>query len=59
MASPSLQAVIERDLNEGRKMGIRGIPAIFVNGKLLEDRSLRGFQLMIDGELGKKGADRP
>jgi len=55
MASPSLQAVIERDLNEGRKMGIRGIPAIFVNGKLLEDRSLRGFQLMIDGELGKKG----
>jgi protein-disulfide isomerase len=54
MASPSLQAVIERDLNEGRKMGIRGIPAIFVNGKLLEDRSLRGFQLMIDGELGKK-----
>ena len=55
MTSPSLQAVIERDLNEGRKMGIRGIPAIFVNGKLLEDRSLRGFQLMIDGELGKKG----
>ena len=55
MASPSNQAVIERDLNEGRKMGIRGIPAIFVNGKLLEDRSLRGFQLMLDGELGKKG----
>jgi protein-disulfide isomerase len=54
MASPSLQAVIERDLNEGRKMGVRGIPAIFVNGKSLEDRSLRGFQLMIDGELGKK-----
>ena len=59
MASPSNQAVIERDLNEGRKMGIRGIPAIFVNGKLLEDRSLKGFQLMIDGELGKKGADKP
>jgi protein-disulfide isomerase len=59
MASPSLQTVIERDLNEGRKMGIRGIPAIFVNGKLLEDRSLRGFQLMIDGELGKKGPVRP
>jgi protein-disulfide isomerase len=55
MASPGLQAVIERDLNEGRKMGVRGIPAIFVNGKLLEDRSLKGFQLMIDGELGKKG----
>jgi protein-disulfide isomerase len=59
MTSPRLQAVIERDLNEGRKMGVRGIPAIFVNGKLLEDRSLRGFQVMIDGELGKKGAVRP
>ena len=55
MASPGLQAIIERDLNEGRKMGIRGIPAIFVNGKSLEDRSLRGFQLIIDDELGKKG----
>jgi protein-disulfide isomerase len=54
MASPSIQAIVERDLNEGRKMGIRGIPAIFINGKSLEDRSLRGFQLMIDGELGKK-----
>jgi len=54
MASPTLLAVIERDLNEGRKMGVRGIPAIFVNGKSLEDRSLRGFQSMIDGELGKK-----
>jgi len=54
MTSPTLLAVIERDLNEGRKMGVRGIPAIFVNGKSLEDRSLRGFQSMIDGELGKK-----
>ena len=55
MASPNLQAIVERDLNEGRKMGIRGIPTIFINGKMLEDRSLRGFQVMIDGELGKKG----
>ena len=54
MASPSIQAIVERDLNDGRKMGIRGIPAIFVNGKSLEDRTLRGFQLMIDSELGKK-----
>lgn len=54
MTSPGLQAVIERDLNEGRKMGIRGIPAIFVNGKSLDDRSLRGFQLMIDEEISKK-----
>jgi protein-disulfide isomerase len=54
MTSPTLLAVIERDLNEGRKMSVRGIPAIFVNGKSLEDRSLKGFQLVIDGELGKK-----
>ena len=54
LASPSLKAVIERDVNEAKKMGIRGIPAIFINGKSLEDRSLRGFQLMIDAELAKK-----
>jgi protein-disulfide isomerase len=54
MASPGLKAVIERDLNEAKKMGIRGIPAIFINGKSLDDRSLRGFQSMIDAELAKK-----
>jgi len=55
MASPTFRALIERDLNEGRKIGIRGIPSIFVNGKSLEDRSLKGFQLMIEAELKKRG----
>jgi predicted DsbA family dithiol-disulfide isomerase len=54
MASPSFKAVIVRDLNEARRMGIRGIPAIFINGKSLEDRSMGGFQIMIDAELAKK-----
>ena len=54
MASPRIQALVERDLKDGRRMGIRGIPAIFINGKSLGERSLRGFQLMIDSELGKR-----
>jgi predicted DsbA family dithiol-disulfide isomerase len=54
MASPNFKAVIVRDLNEARRMGIRGIPAVFINGKSLEDRSMRGFQVMIDAELAKK-----
>ncbi len=55
MESNNLQALIERDLNDGRKIGIKGIPAVFINGKFLEAPSARGFQSMIDAELRRKG----
>jgi protein-disulfide isomerase len=50
---PSIQQVISRDMNEGRQAGVRGIPTVFINGKLVKDRSLRGFEKMIQGELEK------
>ena len=46
-----LAQLVTRDLAEGQKAGVRGTPSIFVNGKLLKDRSLAGFSRMIDREL--------
>jgi protein-disulfide isomerase len=53
MASPALQKIIDRDIDEGRRFGVRGVPLVYVNGRLLEERSPRGLQAMIDGELKK------
>jgi protein-disulfide isomerase len=51
MASPALQKIVDRDINEGRRFGVRGVPTVYVNGRPLEERSPRGIQLMIDSEL--------
>jgi protein-disulfide isomerase len=53
MASPALQKIVDRDINEGRRFGVRGVPLVYVNGRILEERSPRGLQAMIDGELKK------
>ena len=50
---PAIQQLITRDLNNGRQSGVRGTPTIFVNGKRLKNRSLAGFQQVIDAELRK------
>ena len=41
-----LQAV-DRDLQEGLRAGVRGTPTIFVNGRLLRNRSMAGFDELI------------
>lgn len=54
LKDPSIASLIDRDLNDGRRMSIPGTPAIYVNGKLLNQRSLQGFQQAIETELKKK-----
>ncbi len=55
MKAPEIGAMVESDLREGRDLGVRGIPTIFVNGRLLRDRSFAGFQAAIEKELAKEG----
>ena len=52
--SPAVSALITRDMNDGRKIGIRGTPTVHINGKALKIYSLIGFKQMIDAELDKK-----
>jgi len=54
IGDPAIQRLILRDMNEGRKAEIRGIPAVYINGKFLESRTPQGFERMIQAEL-KKG----
>ncbi len=47
-------SLIARDIQNGRQAEVRGTPTIFVNGKLLTQRSLPGFVEAIEDELKKK-----
>jgi protein-disulfide isomerase len=51
LKDPRILNIINNDMREAQKAGVRGTPTIFVNGKRLKDRSLRGFSAMIDKEL--------
>jgi protein-disulfide isomerase len=54
MQNPALAAMVQRDLKDGGQAGVRGTPSIFVNGRMLKQRSLPGFKQIIDEELAKK-----
>jgi protein-disulfide isomerase len=54
LKDPELQTRIDRDLKNGQESNVRGTPSIFLNGKLLNQRTLAGFQQFIDLELKKK-----
>ena len=44
MNSQAVKGLIERDIRNARKIGIRGIPSVFINGKVLKNRNLKGSQ---------------
>ncbi len=52
---PALERKIRQDLSDGRRAGVRGTPSVFINGIRLRDRSLKGFQAIIDKQLEKRG----
>ncbi len=47
------QQIVAEDTAEAGKLGVTGTPTIFINGRKLQQRSLAGFQAMIDDELRK------
>jgi protein-disulfide isomerase len=53
MQDPSIKKLIDRDIKEGNEAGIKGIPTIFVNGKLPKESSLQGVEDLIEAELNK------
>ena len=54
MNSKAVQQIINRDIQNGRRIGVRGTPTIFVNGKRVNDRSISGFTKVIEAELKRK-----
>jgi protein-disulfide isomerase len=54
MQSQAIKSLISRDLDNGRQVGVRGTPTIFINGKTLRNRSIPGIYQVIEAELKKK-----
>lgn len=52
---PAIAGKVRADMRNGNKAGVRGVPTVFINGRRLRKRSLRGFSEMIDKELQKTG----
>lgn len=47
----AINKLIDRDIEDAKKAGVRGTPTVFINGRKLKRRSLRGFQQAIEAEL--------
>ena len=53
MADSRILSRIRQDMQDGTAAGVRGTPTVFVNGRRLKNRTLKGFQDLIDKELEK------
>ncbi len=51
MNSPEIRRQIRQDVVDGRNAGVNSTPTVFINGRRLKNRSLQGFQAVIDKEL--------
>jgi protein-disulfide isomerase len=55
MGDPALEKLIARDVRDGEAAGVTGVPAVFIDGKPLKNRSIPGIEEMITAELKKAG----
>ncbi len=52
-SDPKANAMITQDISTGKKVKVRGVPALFINGRLVKNRSVEGMSVMIEQELKK------
>jgi len=54
MSSGKFQAAVQKDIDEGSRLGVTGTPAFFINGRLLVGaQPLENFVRVIDDELAR------
>jgi len=51
--APSIRKIITMDTNAARRFKVRGVPAIFINGRMIRGRSFGSFEQIIKKELKK------
>ena len=54
MMRPSLRKKVEEDIEDAKKAGVSGTPAIFVNGRQLKNRDFASLSKLIDAELAEE-----
>ena len=52
--NPAITERIRQDYEEGIRLGVRGTPTIFINGKKLRDRGMKNMEAVIEKELQKQ-----
>jgi protein-disulfide isomerase len=57
MKDPKFRVRIRQDVSDANRAGVNGTPTVFINGRLLRDGTLKGFQRAIDKELQKLGKE--
>jgi predicted DsbA family dithiol-disulfide isomerase len=59
MESKSVKRVLDEDIEMGRELLIKGVPAIFINGKQVNNRFLPNLSEMVYGELNNLVSANP
>ena len=54
LSSAKYQAAVQKDIDEGARLGVTGTPALFINGRMLvEAQPLEKIIHVIDDELAR------
>jgi len=53
MKDQKVLAKIRQDILDGKRAGVKGVPAVFINGRRLKNWNLKEFKILIDKELKK------
>ncbi|MGH7860550.1 MAG: DsbA family protein [Candidatus Binatia bacterium] len=54
LGSPETEKLVQEDMALGGRVGVRGTPTFFLNGRQIQNRSPEALKGMVDGELKKK-----
>jgi protein-disulfide isomerase len=55
---PAVAAMVNQDIQDALKAEVPGVPCVFINGRLLKDRSVQGLRELINKELQKGSQPR-
>jgi protein-disulfide isomerase len=55
--NPDIMRLVRNDMQEGMRIGIRGVPSVYINGKKFKGRQLQDYQMAINKELKKVGGN--
>ena len=50
---PEIGQTIDRDIQNGKEIGVPGTPTMYINGKQISPRTFEDFMTIIDSELNK------
>ena len=53
---PEISAQVQRDIEEGMRIGVRGVPTIFANGRLIESLKPEDVELLL--QMARAGGGR-